>query len=59
MRRYLDLVRPGIRIHYRASEAPFTFRLFLSRPRLTKSKYRLIASEDSDVEDEDEDDFDY
>ena len=51
--------RPGIRIHYRASEAPFTFRIFLSRPRLTKSKYLLIASEDSDVEDEDEDDFDY
>ena len=49
----------GVRIHYRESEAPFHFNLFLSQSRLSKSKYRLIASEDSDFEDEDEDDFDY
>ena len=39
---------PGLKVHYRASEAPFAFNLFLSKPRLGACKYRLIASEDSE-----------
>ena len=50
--------------HFRESEAPFNFRVsssFLSKPRLSKIKYRLIASEDSggesDSSSEEEDDY--
>ena len=48
--------------HFRESEAPFNFRIssiFLSKPRLSKIKYRLIASEDSGGESDSEEEDDY